>query len=297
MAEDRGEVLRALRGSASLPAFIDRLVQNGLTGTLTRQRLSDIEQGKKPLTPELSEAIVQALIRSGLAPEAVEPLRMERSPLIEPLPASTAVSRHRQWSRMVARVPESRWWDRPLTVMSKLLPASAVSTYRELFDRYGSDSERVVATIRERLELGRTGGPFHPLDGDAAGIGRAASPLRVRAGITELFLVKIQLHNTGSVPWRNRLLFRLGTPVTASLPLTPAILPVPDTDPGGSCEFIVPGRSQWFANLAVVSYVMVFPDLSSCLPGRLPLWVDTRTDEFDSTFDLPPGFPVSGAAD
>ncbi|GAA1567813.1 hypothetical protein GCM10009789_21540 [Kribbella sancticallisti] len=297
MTDNRAEVLRTLRGTTSLKKFIDRLVEYGLTEKLTRQRLSKIEKGTAVFPPGLAAEIAETLIRSGVPPQQVEPLRVVRQPLIEPVPARTAAMRWKQWSRMVARVPNRRWWEQPLTVLSRMTSSEYAGAYRQLFERYGGDSEEVLHLLRRRLEIGGEGGPFHPVEGDAVGIRRAASTLRVCADRTDLFLLEVKLRNTGTVPWRDRLLFRLGTPVSASLPLTPAILPVPDTDPGGVCELIVPGRAQWFQNLAVVSYVMVFPDLSSCLPGRLPLWVDTRTEVYESTFDLPPGFPAAEIAD
>ncbi|TCO61883.1 hypothetical protein [Actinocrispum wychmicini] len=58
---------------------------------------------------------------------------------------------------------------------------------------------------------------------------------------------------------------------------------------------IIPGRAQFLANLAMVSYVMVFPDCSVCLPGRLTLYVDTRTNEFAPIPELPPDFDTPSA--
>ncbi|NEA32804.1 hypothetical protein [Streptomyces sp. SID13031] len=298
MTGDHAGILRALRGTMSLRAFVDHLVENGLAeSSLSTRRLSNLEKGLADLSPVEWDEVADALIRAGVPPEQVEPLRVVPPPMIAPLPTSTPASRLQQWSRIVAPVPDNSWWQRLLAAAARLTTAQTLGGYLQLLDRHGSEREELLQLVRRRLELGATGGPFRPVEGDAVGILSTASSARIQVDHSEPFVLELKLCNRGIVPWRDRLLFRLGAPVTSSLPLTPAILPVPDTDPGDSCDLLVPGRAQFFPNLAVVSYVMVFPDLSSCLPGRLPLWVDTRTEEYDSTFDLPPGFPVARATD
>ena len=295
MPDRRAETLRALRGETSLQVFLNLMLTHGLAkGSLSRRRLSEIEQGAAaPLA--LWEEMADALAAAGLPYDAVQQLLVVHE-LIAPPPPSTSALRLRHWSRIVSRVPGNKWWHRPLVFLATVASPSNAAAYRRMFDEYGGAREQMVEDVRLRLELGRTGGPFTPVPGDGIAVGGAASTLRVQLDHGDPFVLSVRLHNTGTVAWRNRLLLRLGAPVSSSLPLTPGVLPLPDTDPGGHCELIVPGRAQWFPNLAVVSYVMVFPDLSSCLPGRIAFRVDTRTTEFDRSFQLPPGFKPAGSS-
>jgi RNA polymerase sigma factor (sigma-70 family) len=134
-------------------------------------------------------------------------------------------------------------------------------------------------------------GQWQASEDDRVVIDRARSEHTVRTDRAELFLLRLYLHNTGSVPWRDRLLYRVGVPVTTGTPFTPGVLPVPDTDPGQQCEVLVPGRAQWFRSHAAINFVMVFPDFTPCLPGRVTCWIDTGGAELDSSQPLLPGFP------
>ncbi|MEU4294978.1 hypothetical protein AB0E63_42715 [Kribbella sp. NPDC026596] len=289
MPDQRAEALRSLRGELSVRAFHVLLAKNGLApGRLSRHRLGDLEEGAHvPLA--VWEEIADALAAAGKSADEVEPLRSAEG-LIAPPPPSTPDLRLRQWSRIVARVAGNRWWSAPLALAQRVTSATKAVSYLQLLDRHGGSREQ-LEQVRLRLELGRTIGPFEPVVGDEVRIDPAASTLQVQLDHGDLFVLSARLHNTGTVPWRNRLLFRLGTPVSSSLPLTPGVLPVPDTDPGGFCDLIVPGRAHWFLNLAAVSYVMVFPDLSYCVTGRIVFQVDTRSTEYEQSYQLPPGFP------
>ena len=289
VTDKRAETLRALRGDLSLRAFAALLAENGLApGRVSRHRLGDLEDGANaPLA--VWEEIADALTAAGRSADEVAPLRSLEG-LITPPPASTPDLRLRQWSRIVSRVAGNRWWSTPLALVRMITAPEKAMSYTQLFGRHGGVREQMLVEVGRRLELGRVSGPFEPVPGDESRIDSAASTLRLQLDHGELFVLTARLHNTGAVPWRDRLLFRLGSPVSSSLPLTPAVLPVPDTDPGGYCDLIVPGRAQWFRNLAVVSYVMVFPDLSGCLPGRIAFLIDTRSTEYERSYDLPPGF-------
>jgi hypothetical protein len=290
MSVERGAVLRTVRGTTSLQAFAQHLVANGLAPrALSRQRLSDVEQGVTELAPALWDEVVDALIRGGHPPEDVAPL-LASPPAAEPVPPSTAGQRLAQWTRVVANVRENRWWRSPFAMIERYAVDKTIS--RLLLDRYDFDKDRQLDDLRNRLRLGATSGPCHPSAGDAVAVDRAGSALNVTVEHGELFVFVARLHNIGTVPWRNRLLCRLGPPVTSSLPFTVTALPVPDTEVGAPCTVTIPGRSQWFPNLAVVSYVMVFPDFTPCLPGRLRCTVDTRSGDYDRSFALPPGFPT-----
>jgi hypothetical protein len=298
MPDERAETLRRLRGDRSVRAFAKLLAESGLASrAVSRQRLMDLEQGADAPVA-LWEEIADALAATGVPLEELEPLRSFEG-LIDPPPPSTADLRWRQWERITSRVPRNPWWHKPLSLVQKVLPkAEKATSYRELFDRYDKVREPMLEQAHLRLSRGSSG-PFTPYPGDLARIDRAGSELHVRVEHGELFVLTLRLHNAGSVPWRDRMLLRLGPPVSSSLPLTPAVLPVPDTDPGELCEVVVPGRGQWFLNLAVMNYVMVFPDMSSCLPGRVTFQVDTRDKNhgFERSFELPTGFPTAPRTD
>ncbi|SDD36925.1 hypothetical protein [Actinokineospora iranica] len=295
MSDERVAALRALRGELSLAAFLDRLVEHGLPANrVSRQRLSRLEKGETQLPVTLWEEIAEALTAAGAPLERVAVLR---GPVarIDPVPPSTPELRRRQWTRVVSRLAGNKWWHAPLLLVARHIGVRHAAHYQQLFDRYGGQQETMLQQLQARLALGNSSARFAPVPGDAAAIDRAASTVSVRVEHGELFVLTARLVNTGTVPWRDRVLLRLGAPNTSSLPLTPTVLPLPDTDPGGHCDVPVPGRAQWFTNMAEVTYVMVFADLSSCLPGRIVFQVDTRTGELDRSFDLPPGFPAADA--
>jgi hypothetical protein len=78
---------------------------------------------------------------------------------------------------------------------------------------------------------------WHPSKPDSSGSrgdGEEANPEGVLVQPGEYRTARWVLHNTGSIPWRDRLLYRVG-------PMEPGIvssrfLPIPDTDPGDNVE-------------------------------------------------------------
>lgn len=287
MTDEQRAALRRLRGDRSLRAFTD-LAAGGMTKPLSRQRLSRVEQGTTDLAPAEWDALADALLQAGHTVAEVAELRPGSS-VIEAAPAAAAALRLRQWSRVVDQLPGNRWWQHPTSLMERIAGRERAHHYRELAERHGIDLEQQRVEIRHRLARGaQVAGTFTVDSSDAAAVAET-SELSVATGAVELFVLQAQLHNSGSVFWRDRLLYRLGPPVSSSLPFTPAVLPVPDTAPGHGCEILIPGRSQWFPNLAIISYVMVFPDCTPCLPGRLRCLVDTRRHgHFDHTLPMPP---------
>jgi hypothetical protein len=288
MPDDRRFALRRLRGEMSMRAFAEHLASNGLAaGRLSRHRLGDVERGEIELPTGLWDEIAEALIRGGRTPADVAGLRPSAPP-IEPVPQSDPGQRLRQWIGVVRHVRKSRWWQRPILLVTRASHPARLEHYATLVQRYDADSTRYVGDVAARLDLGlATSGQFQASPDDAVVIDRVHSELATELGRVELFMLRVRLCNTGSVPWRNRLLYRLGSPVTSATPFTPGVLPVPDTRPGDSCEVLIPGRSQWLCSRAQVSYVMVFPDLTSCLPGRVCCWIDTRAAGVDHTAPLP----------
>lgn len=293
MTDEQRAALRRLRGARSLRTFAD-LAAGGMTKPLSRQRLSRVEQGTADLTPAEWEALADALLLAGHTVAEVAVLRPGSS-VIEAAPPAAAALRLRQWSRVVDHLPGNRWWQHPTSLMERVAGRERAHHYSELTERHGIDLEQQRKEIRRRLAHGvKVAGTLTVDSSDAVAVAET-SELSAATGAVELFVLNAKLHNAGSVFWRDRLLYRLGPPVTSSLPFTPAVLPVPDTAPGRDCEILIPGRSQWFPSLAIVSYVMVFPDCSPCLPGRLRCLVDTRKHgHFDHTLPMPPRHGTPG---
>lgn len=287
MTERQRTALRQLRGTDSLLTFIGHLRDHGFTATLSRQRLSQVEQGDADLPDALWDAIADALIRAGRDPGQVGGLWPSGTP-VRPPPPSTPALRVRQWTRIVDRLIGNRWWYQPNSLMERFVGIDRAHAYQRLAQHHGIDLERQRAETRRRLAAGAESGPFEPDPADAVLVD-ARSELHVAVQPVELFVLRAVLHNAGTVPWRDRLLYRLGPPVTSSLPFTPGVLPVPDAEPGETCDIAIPGRAQWFPNLATVSYVLVHADCSPSAPGRLPCQVDTRRPgRYDHTLPMPP---------
>lgn len=280
MADDRGEVLRRLRGTMSLRRFATLLAGSTLgTGTLSRHRLRDAESGATVLPDALWDRIAEALLDLGYDAADVAALRAARPKPGPPRPPSPH-QRHAQWSRVVGHVGGNPWWSQPLRLVEWVTGKANLRRYAPIVERHGIDSVRHLRAVQARLRLGAArAGQWRPDAADRVAVDRTRSTLAKRVEPAELFLLRIRLHNTGPVPWRDRLLYRVGAPVTTGTPFTPGVLPVPDTDPGRYCEILVPGRAQWFRSLAAVHFVMVFPDLTPCLPGRLCCWTDARADD------------------
>ena len=85
---------------------------------------------------------------------------------------------------------------------------------------------------------------------------------------------QVTLRNTGKVPWKGRLLYRLGVTVSTVMPMTQRVVSVPDTEPGDSCIVNIPGRPAHLAGVTEVHYIMTFGDLRPCFPD------DQRTIRF-----------------
>jgi hypothetical protein len=285
MTKAQADALVRIRGTMGQRSFIKLLTDNGFPPKkLSRQRLSLVEQGEAELESELWEKVIAALVTSGRSPDEVEALRPE-IPSVEPAPPNTPEFRRLQWLALANRLPQSRWWQNLPRLVDRVAgPGAWVLRYYSMLRQHGIDP---IAQYEQVKRLLSTGTPGEPLPGDAVEL---SGDNTVRVDRTDVHLFRQTLHNTGTAAWRDRLLYRIGPPVASSLPFTPAFLPVPDTDPGGSCEIFIPCRAQFFPDLAMVSYVMVFADCSSCLPGRMILFVDTRSAEYDSTLDLPEGF-------
>jgi hypothetical protein len=297
MPDERRFALRQVRGDMSFRAFAEHLVTHGLApGRLSRHRLARVERGEIELPAGLWDEIADALIRAGRTATEIAGLRPTTRP-IEPPPLSTPGQRLDQWRRVVVHVRNNRWWRSPITLIARVTSPENLPRYRQIIARYGVDRMRYLRDVRTRLDRGAaTAGQWRADPADGIAVDHARSVLAADLGRVELFLFRLYLHNVGQAPWRDRLLYRIGPPVTSGTPFTPGVLPVPDTEPGQSCEILIPGRTQWLYGCATVSYVMVFPDFTPCLPGRIRCWIDTRSAGTEHSLPLPPGFPSADAS-
>lgn len=75
------------------------------------------------------------------------------------------------------------------------------------------------------------------------------------------------LHNTGKVPWRDRLLYRVGA--TTEGIRTPPFVIVPDTDPGQTAELRCPLRAPHRSGTYRVCLKMGWPNGVYCFPSTL----------------------------
>lgn len=255
-AELLAETRKAL--GLSLNDFVNRL-ESRSGPKLTRQRLSRHEQGSK-----IPERLLRAIAETCAADELLDTaLRTRwRHLLSGPDPVITATDRRRRLHEMARRARGNPRW--PL--------------YEKLGREYGADLGALHTKASELLAMPPQD-DWAPVDGDAVTVVREESALEVALVRGELFVLVATLRNSGVVPWRQRLLTRLGPPVTSSLAFTPPVLPVPDTPPGEMCRIVIPGRGPWFPNASLVTYVMTFPDLAPCLPGSLSLLVDASTQD------------------
>jgi hypothetical protein len=286
MPDERGAALRRLRGDMSVRAFTRLLAGELGEGTLSRHRLGSVEAGEAALPDALWDEIAAALIAVGHSVGEVAALR-STAPPFEPLPPSTPPQRLEQWTRVAGPVADNYWWRVPIKMITRATSATNLPLYQRIVARHWVDRVQHLRAVQERLELGAAGaGRWRASAADGVAVDRARSECDRRIDRAELFLLRLRLHNTGSVPWRDRLLYRVGAPVTTGTPFTPGVLPVPDTEPGQDCEVLIPGRAQWFRSLAAIHFVMVFPDLTPCLPGRLCCWIDARTEELDESLPL-----------
>jgi hypothetical protein len=279
--------IRAKR-NLSVRALHHLLMANGLPpGKLSRQRLGQVVLGEAELSAELWEAIADALLAIGIAAAEVAPVQPV-APAMEAAPENTPEFRRNQWLALANRLPVGQRWKNISKLIDKLAGLDWQGSLNQFQLLQLAELDKYLKLAKRSLELGgRTAGKGVRQPGDAVELEGDVSTRTVRLRAQEVHVFRQRLHNTGTVEWRNRLLYRLGPPVTSTLPFTPPLIPLLPTAPGEKCEISIPCRAQKFSNLAIVNYVMVFADCSMSLPGRLTLHVDTRGTETFSTIDLP----------
>jgi len=269
---DLGAALVSIRRKAkiSLATLETELKARGRV--VGRQRLSSAEAGRADLDWELWQELAIVLEALGANPSDVADF--ERIVAVRGAPESGALGmdrmHHMQRWLLMASLPSTRIWP----ILSQLVEPLGIAL------------PGIHAEIMRRLELGITNpGTWLADSRDSVSVDANESAHHVRVARSTPFVASMQLRNTGEARWEDRLLVRLGPPVASSLPYTLGVLPVPNSQPGESCDIVVPGRSHWFPNLAVVSYVMAFPDFTICVPGRVEIAIDTRdADDPDQTF-------------
>jgi Helix-turn-helix domain len=195
----------------SLAGFAQRL-QNRSGPKVTRQWLSRHEQGS-PVPGRLLHAIAETCAADEMLDTALR-ARWRRL-LSGPEPMITAGDRRRRLPELACRMPRNPRWPR----------------YQQLTREHGTDLDALLAEARDRLAMPPQN-DWRPVAGDAITVAREESTLGVALARGELFVLVATLRNSGTVPWRQRLLTRLGPPVTSSLAFTPPVLPIPDTRPG-----------------------------------------------------------------
>lgn len=99
------------------------------------------------------------------------------------------------------------------------------------------------------------------------GDGEEAVPEGTIASPSESLTIRWVLHNTGSVPWRDRLLYRVGDARTGIL--TPPFVPIPDTMPGEAAEIWCALRAPDRAGTYRACLKMGWPDGTYCFPNTL----------------------------
>ncbi|QFZ18707.1 hypothetical protein [Saccharothrix syringae] len=267
MTEHASLLVDTRRGLGLSLAGFARHLQDRSGPTLTRQRLSRHEQGSP-----VPERLLRAIAETCAADDALDPVLRTRwrRLLSGPEPVIAATDHRRRLHELTCRLPGNPRW--PL--------------FRQLAREHGADLDALLAGARDLLAMPPRD-DWRPVEGDAVTVVEQESALGVALVRGEPFVLVATLRNSGTVPWRQRLLTRLGPPVTSSLAFTPPVLPIPDTRPGETCRITIPGRGPWFPNQSLVTYVMTFPDLTPCLPGSLILLVDASTRDDVVTHPVP----------
>jgi hypothetical protein len=193
--------------------------------------------------------------------------------LIEPLPP-----------RRLADIVES-WLDLARALAQRPAPrvASARDTRGTAAALFVARYRPALAALVSRGDLRRA--PTEPIAGDDVHV-LAVSPDETRVGPNQPFEIRVRLRNAGTVAWGDdRLLLRLGPPISSTIAQTAPVLPVPPTVAGGTCDIVVPGRGHYLPGRCVVTYVMTFANGKPCLPGGLSLPISTVA-ELHSTLSL-----------
>jgi hypothetical protein len=125
-----------------------------------------------------------------------------------------------------------------------------------------------LAAIAERQRTQQTEWAASSADASGArGEGEDEAPEGSIVSPRQIVSQRFVLYNLGQVPWRDRLLYRIGSSSTGIA--SPPLVPIPDTDPGGSAEvrFILQAPRTPGTYRACLK--MAFPDGTYCFPTTL----------------------------
>ena len=218
----------------------------------TLRMISDVERGRRQWPLSAWHAAVRALERFDAAAAEVAALRSLLPPAGHP-PA-----------------PATMWTtdDRRAHLRTMLADLTADEPLRR-FERtteHATVREHVMAAeVLRRLDEGPAERPS-PQDHYQWEVLESSWTDVTDIGKHPYFAVHVRLHNTGEIPWKGRLLSRLGVTVSTVMPATPRATPVPDTEPGGSCVVLIQGRPAHLVGVTDIHYIMTFADLRPCFP-------------------------------
>lgn len=145
----------------------------------------------------------------------------------------------------------------------------------EFFAEHFPDAdERTAAVLRAQAEAvvglrerrPDPGSPWQPTSGDQSS-SRDETPEGLLLAPGGGLMAAWVLHNTGTVPWRDRVLYRVGAYPGGVR--TPPFVVIPDTAPGAAVRIEVPMRAPDTAGTYRACLKMGWPDGTYCLPNTL----------------------------
>ena len=245
-----GPLLSAARKKAGLSQAQMGALLTDLPDKKSFQAISYLERGTRRWPLSAWHAAVTALERFDDAVPQTAALRSRLPPVGRPpAPATTWTTDDRRdhlralLADLTAGPPRRRY-----TRTAKQVAWSPYPTAREILSGLNAGSTEQPSP-RDQWEM------LEPSPPEGTDIGKS-----------EYFAIRVILRNTGQVPWKGRLLSRLGVTVSTVMPLTPRVVSVPDTEPGGTCSVIIPGRPAHLVGVTGIHFIMTFADLQPCFP-------------------------------
>jgi hypothetical protein len=112
-----------------------------------------------------------------------------------------------------------------------------------------------------------------PMPGDASEFVRDVSiPDNTQVRVGQQFVKTWEIRDTGSVRWTDRYLQRVGGSETTADCRTPARVPVPATEPGGTVQIAVPVNPQGPPGVCKVYWKMVDEAGAQVMPSARPVY-------------------------
>jgi transcriptional regulator with XRE-family HTH domain len=148
-----------------------------------------------------------------------------------------------------------------------------VAFYEERFNADGqlwSVFVEVVAGPRPPQRSSRAVSTGYPLPGDSSTFVDDITPDAVIMPPGFHFEKVWRLRNSGTVPWVDRWLRRIGSPAGLGIPSSPLRVPIAATLPGETVDITVPMRAHNQAGTAEVHWKMVDNDGHEFFPDRYP---------------------------